>query len=610
MVKFSVIITGYDNENYFKKCLDSVLNQTLNDFEVICITAGFTGYSLNILKDYQMKDERVIATHTPIDINTGTDLANGEYIFFVNPDDWLELNALEKLYDNAKTNGSDIVLFNSKEIYSSKTVNNIYFSLDESIDYNNFTFDYTYKKSLVLNSGFEISRKIFKNSFLKENNIQFQNPEIFNEIMFHVKSIIFAEKISYHPEILYYHNKLNLNMIQNKEESEYNERLAIFDIFEEIKEFIMSLNLWDELYINFYEFYINELEISLKKSSKEFKEEFYNRVRLEFLNMKLDYEILNKMDLDSYKFYVQVINNEKFTQFGNLKNKEKDNYINKKELSKEIKNFNDCGINTSNRKESIIVSLTSFPERMYDISFCLYSLLNQSLKPDKVILWLADSQFPNKEKDIPEDVLNLKKNGLTIKWCEDIRSYKKIIPALKEYPDSFIVTADDDIFYPENWLKDMWDAYQQYPNTLIASRVRKIEFNYDKTLRRYTNWSFPDDFSISYCNFSTNGAGTLFFPNSLSHLATDDSLFLELCPSCDDVWIWAMAVLNKTEITSIGNPLKKLTYVNILREINANDEFTLWKDNYEGINDISINNILEQFPEIMEIINQNGDING
>ena len=67
-----------------------------------------------------------------------------------------------------------------------------------------------------------------------------------------------------------------------------------------------------------------------------------------------------------------------------------------------------------------------------------------------------------------------------------------------------------------------------------------------------------------------------------------------------------MAVINKTKITSIGNPLKSLTYINILREINVHDETTLWKDNKEGINDISIRNVLKEFPEIMEIIDQKG----
>ena len=615
MVKVSVIIPVYNVEKYLKKCLDSIFNQTLKDIEVICIDDGSNDSSLEILNEYQIKDKRlkVISQKNEgaaVSRNKGMDLAKGEYISFVDSDDWLELNALEKLYDNAKSNDSDLVLFNSIEIHQDSTKDRIYLPLDESIDYNNFTFDYNYNKRLVLNKMFVIWSKFYKTSFLKENNIRFHNYEIFNDLQFHVETMIFAKKISYLPEILYNYNKLNVNSIQTKKTA-YNKRLVIFEIFNEIRLFLMDLNLWEEFKIDFYEFYIKESKVNLDKTSKEFKDEFYTKMRLEFLNMRLDQDILSQIPLKWYRLYIHVINNETFNQFKKfISFRKKRKFINKHELTENIKEFTDCGINSDKREESVIISLTSFPERMHDISFCLYSLLNQSYKPDKVILWLADSQFPNKENDIPEDVLNLKKNGLTIRWCEDIRSYKKIIPTLKEYPNSYIVTADDDIYYPKDWLRNIWDAYQQYPNTIIASRVRRIEFNYDNTFRMYSEWEFSDDFSTSYCNFSTNGAGTLFFPNSLSKLTTDDSLFLELCPSCDDVWLWAMAVLNKTKITSIGNPLKHLTYVNILREINANDEYTLWKDNKEGINDISINNMLEQFPEIMEIINQNGDIDG
>ena len=615
MFKVSVIIPVYNVEKYLNKCLDSILNQTLEDIEVICIDDGSSDSSLEILKEYQIKDKRlkVISQKNEgaaVSRNKGINLAKGEYISFVDSDDWLELDALEKLYNNAKSNDSDLVLFNSIEIYDDKTKNRIYLPLDELIDYNNFTFDYKYNKDLVLNKMFVIWSKFYKTSFLKENNIRFYNHEIFNDVQFHIETMIFAKKISYLPEILYNYNKLNITSIQTKK-TKHNKRLVIFEIFDEIKLFFMNLDLWEEFKIDFYEFYIKESKVNLDKTSKKFKDEFYNKMRLEFLKMRLDQDILSQIPLKWYRLYIQVINCDNLNNFKSFKFYNKRyNFINKMDLIGEIENFNEYGLNTDKRDESIIISLTSFPERMHDISFSLYSLLNQNFKPDKVILWLADSQFPNKEKDIPEVVLNFKKNGLTIRWCEDIQSYKKIIPTLKEYPNSYIVTADDDIYYPKDWLRNMWEAYQQYPNTIIASRVRRIEFNYDNTFRRYNEWDFADDFSTSYCNFSTNGAGTLFFPNSLSELTTDDSLFLKLCPSCDDVWLWAMAVLNKTKITSIGNPLKHLTYVNILRENNANDEYTLWEDNKEGINDISINNMLEQFPEIMEIINQNGDIDG
>ena len=611
MVKISVIVPVYNVEKYLKKCLNSLINQTLNDIEIICVDDGSTDSSIEILKEFELKDDRIIVISqknegAATSRNKGINLAKGEYISFVDSDDWLELDAFEKLYANAKSNDSDIVLFNSVEIHSDKTKNRIYFKSEDTIDYNNFVFDFNYNKRLILNGMFVIWSKIYKTSFLKENNLCFYNYPIFNDVQFHIESMIFAEKISYLPEILYYYNKLNVNSIQSQKLNS-NKRLVLFEIFNQIKSFLLNNNVWDEFEVEFYEFKIRQSNENLNKTPNKFKEEFYNKMRFEFLDMKLNADVLSQIPLKWYRLYIQVINNDTFAKFKKFKSYNKPyKFINKQEIQEDIKNFTKLGVNTDKRDESIIVSLTSFPERMYDIIYCLYSLLNQSFKPDKVILWLADSQFPNKENDLPEDVLNLKKNGLTIKWCSDLKSFKKIIPALNEYPDSYIVTADDDIYYPQDWLENIWQNYQKYPNTIIASRVRQIEFNYDKTLRSYNDWGFSDEYSSSFCNFSTNGAGTLFYPNALSHLTTNESLFLKLCPSCDDVWLWAMAVINKTKITSIGNPLKSLTYINILREINVHDETTLWKDNKEGINDISIRNVLKEFPEIMEIIDQKG----
>ena len=280
-------------------------------------------------------------------------------------------------------------------------------------------------------------------------------------------------------------------------------------------------------------------------------------------------------------------------------------YINKEQISKKINNFNKCGINLERRDPQIIISLTSFPERINEVSYCIYSLLNQKFKPDKVILWLAEEQFQYKEQDLPISLLNLRNNGLTIKWCEDIKSYKKLIPALKEYPNDFIVTVDDDIYYHEDWLDKMWNTYKKYPNTIISSRARSIKIK-DGILENYDNWNIFSNFHApSYLSLPTGAGGTLYYPHALSQTVFDENLFNQLCPTADDLWFWAMAVINETKITSIENPFNKLTYVNVAQEAGILDNITLWQHNKEGHNDVQIKNILNHFPEILEIINKN-----
>ena len=277
--------------------------------------------------------------------------------------------------------------------------------------------------------------------------------------------------------------------------------------------------------------------------------------------------------------------------------------IDKTLLADKIKNFNGSGVTTRKRNQKLIISLTSFPERLYDIHFCLYSLLNQKLKPDHVILWLAKNQFPNGELDVPNEVIKLKDNGLEIKWCDDLKSYKKLIPSLKMYPNDLIVTADDDLFYSENWLKQLYDEHIKYPNEIISQRTRKISMMGDDSFLCYNDWKFViGDESPSHYNFSTNGAGSLFPPNCLYKDITNENLFKKLSPQADDVWIWAMAVLNRTKVRVVPNNNPSLVYVNLARELNLLGEKTLFSSNVSGGNDSQISNVINYYPEILEIL--------
>ena len=123
----------------------------------------------------------------------------------------------------------------------------------------------------------------------------------------------------------------------------------------------------------------------------------------------------------------------------------------------DYKQTTSLGITKTKRKPEIIVSLTSFPKRINIVVKTINTILNQSVKPDKIILWLANEQFPNKEKDLPDELLDLKNFGLMINWCEDLRSYKKLIPTLNLYPNDIIITADDDIYYDKDWIESLYN---------------------------------------------------------------------------------------------------------------------------------------------------------
>ena len=259
------------------------------------------------------------------------------------------------------------------------------------------------------------------------------------------------------------------------------------------------------------------------------------------------------------------------------------------------------GLNTPQRDKKLIVTLTSFPERIKEVHLGITTLLNQTLKPDMIILWLAEDEFPNKEKDLPQALLNLQKYGLTIRWCENLKSYKKIVPALLEYPDDILVTADDDLFYRKDWLELLYKSYEQNPDYLYGHRIKEI-----LTVKEGQNVTakyldMPVNSQTENKNYlATSGAGLLFPPGSLYKDAARSELFMNLAPQGDDLWLWAMAELNNKKVKLVDGHINKLYYINPFRDFELVNAKTLYSSNKLGMNDTQLQAILEYYPELQK----------
>lgn len=278
--------------------------------------------------------------------------------------------------------------------------------------------------------------------------------------------------------------------------------------------------------------------------------------------------------------------------------------IDKAELDREMSENIPYGINSEKRNPQLIVSLTSFPDRMNDIHYCIYSLLNQTLKPDMLILWLAEEQYPEKEKNLPQTLLNLTEYGLTIKWCKNLYSYKKLIPTIQEYPDAVIITTDDDVFYEKDCIEKLYNSYQQTPECIICHRGHRISWNpFTQKPLRYKTWKKAiDGESISFKNFQTGAGGVLYPPNCFYKDITNIELFTELAPNADDIWFWAMSVLNNRKIKIPKNNITELTYVNPDRDRGLSGGLTLFSLNKKGGNDMQMEKVLNHYPQIKKIV--------
>lgn len=248
----------------------------------------------------------------------------------------------------------------------------------------------------------------------------------------------------------------------------------------------------------------------------------------------------------------------------------------------------------------VVVSLTSYPKRIGRASVAVFSLLQQTHKPDAVVLWLAEEQFPGREADLPKEISALKERGLTIAWCRDIKSYKKLIPALEKYGDALIVTADDDLFYPSDWLEKLVSAYRSCPNVIHAHRCHRVMVDKNGALSEYANWhnresSEPSNASL---NFPTTGAGVIYFPGCFHPDILNETLFSKLSPTSDDIWFWTMAVLQATPIHEIQNGCRELI------STDTSETFlktSLYDTNFR-MNDVYLKRIVDHYPVLQQIL--------
>jgi hypothetical protein len=197
----------------------------------------------------------------------------------------------------------------------------------------------------------------------------------------------------------------------------------------------------------------------------------------------------------------------------------------------------------------LIVSMTSYAPRFPTLSKTVRSLLNQDVRPDRTILWLAGAD----EDLLPAEVRELQQHGLEIRTCADLRSYKKIVPALQEFPKAFIVTADDDLYYPRDWLTKLVRGFVPQEKVIVCVRAHK-PVRAEVGFRSYSSWhwEFVTGGEIRDDLFPTGGAGALYPPGSLAQETSDVESFTELCPTADDVWLYCMAKLAGSRHRQVG----------------------------------------------------------
>jgi lipopolysaccharide biosynthesis glycosyltransferase len=249
-------------------------------------------------------------------------------------------------------------------------------------------------------------------------------------------------------------------------------------------------------------------------------------------------------------------------------------------------------------RKSLIISLTSYPARINTVYITLRSLIDQTIAPKKIILWLAEEQFSKREGDLPISLLKMQEEGVEIRWCSDLKSYKKLLPSIQNFSGNIIVTADDDTVYPSGWLLQLIATHMMHPSYIICHRAHRILFEENGLIKKYKKWDRDTSYLFpSFDIFFTGCGGVLYPPNSLNAAVFDKELFKNLAPDGDDIWFWAMALLNRTKIVKVPDSVFELNL------IEGTQDDALWIENVQsGGNDKMIASVLAKFPSIYKLL--------
>ncbi len=540
----SVIIPVYNVEKYLARCLDSVVGQTLRDIEIICVDDGSTDASAKILSRYAARDPRIkIVRQKNAGLsaarNRGIDMASADYITFVDSDDWIEPQTLAMAV--AKMTGMvDIVAWGANIVNEGLPENDYGILVGNDYHCVRLSGERTIDENIIANSTYTVWNKLFKRRILDDFNIRFAEGRLFEDNDFTIMYMMHCRRGYFYDAYLYNYSQRPGSIMEKLRSGKCDRTVDNMYIFDNIYRHCVRYGLARKYGTTLTRRLGNHWHAAYKFAPADKK----NFIRDTARQMAMGY--------DASLFRDDTVRLAAAGQFDKIP-----------------------------ALNEIIVSLTSWPGRINTVHKTIESLLNQKWRPDKIILWLAPEQFPNKEADLPSELMALCARGLVIDWYHDIRSYKKLIPTLRKYPDAIIVTADDDNIYSPTWLGKLVDSYIRHPHDIQCHRVTKIW--YDRA-GFHTIAGGRDYYrGTSFLNKLVGLGGVLYPPHCFHEDILNEDLILRLAPTNDDQWFWLMAALNGVGVRVVPSPEIDAHYVPGTQEvgltrINDGGAKLFWRD--------------------------------
>lgn len=534
----SVIIPVYNTQRYLEEAVSSILNQKYKNLEVICVDDESTDSSPAILAGFAKKDSRVRVFRKKNGgggssaRNFGLDRATGEYLYFFDSDDVASPSLIQKAVGRAVETGADVVAFNGftfknddlsakqfKDGYNRAVLNNI----------KTDTFSYRDFPARILELVNIVPwNKIVRRSLVADNSIRFDELSSTDDLTFSVLCMAYADKVAVVDDRLIYYRLGHSGTITSTMKNKlFNVKKAL----ESAESQLRRLPYYDEIALSAANLYINNYSFIFANYTYDFESEqcreYYEFIHERFLQPDLcNIEKKQLNNAYTYAAYTAV-KSHTYEQMLAL------------------------------RSRDITVSLTTYPGRIAYVHSVIENIARQTMKPARVLLWLAREQFPGGEESLPQSLLDCKSRGeVQIKWCaDDLRSHKKYYYTMLEYPEDLIITVDDDLIYPDDMIHKLYQSYLAYPGCISAMRTHIVGVDRDsRTILDYSRWikEFDRDILVPSTQlFATTGAGTLFPPHVLDERVFDKENIKNLCPLADDIWINLMALAKGTETVCV-----------------------------------------------------------
>ena len=287
-VKISVIVPVYNTEKYLNECISSIINQTFEDIEVICIDDGSTDNSLNILKEYAKEDKRISIVHQDnMGIsktrNIGLGLAKGKYVTFIDSDDYFELTALEECYSIAEDQTMDILIFKFLN-FDNETGEKIYSKNFEMKHLKDKVGENVFNYRDVIEYFFRISPttagKFYRREFVSD--LRYVEGLIFEDNPFFIKAFLKADRVYFYDRHLY-HRRLRADSITHSFHHAFSDCIEIYEI---IAKTIEDNGVYDELKEEVLRNRCKDVFNRFSQVKDEYKVDFFDKIQANFSKIR------------------------------------------------------------------------------------------------------------------------------------------------------------------------------------------------------------------------------------------------------------------------------------------------------------------------------------